>query len=36
MRFTEWLPASRLQLGLVPRPARVAPRVAIGDRGRPV
>jgi hypothetical protein len=21
-------------LGLVPRPARVAPRVAIGDRGR--
>jgi hypothetical protein len=34
MRSTEWLPASRLVLGLVPRPARVAPRVAIGDRGR--
>jgi hypothetical protein len=37
-RLTEWLPASRLVLGLVPRPARVAPRVAprvaIGDRGR--
>jgi hypothetical protein len=34
MRSTEWLPASRLVLGLVPRLARVAPRVAIGDRGR--
>jgi hypothetical protein len=34
MRSTEWLPASRLQLGLVPRPAGVAPRAAIGDRGR--
>jgi hypothetical protein len=33
-RLTEWLPASRLVLGLVPRPARVAPRVGIGDRGR--
>jgi hypothetical protein len=34
MRSTEWLPASRLVLGLVPRPARAAPRAAIGDRGR--
>jgi hypothetical protein len=34
MRSTEWLPASRLVLGLVPRPARVAPQAAIGDRGR--
>jgi hypothetical protein len=33
-RRTEWFPASRLVLGLVPRPARVAPRVAIGERGR--
>jgi hypothetical protein len=34
MRSAEWLPASRLLLGLVPRPAGVAPRAAIGDRGR--
>jgi hypothetical protein len=34
MRSTEWLPASRSMLGLVPRPAWIAPRVAIGDRGR--
>jgi len=34
MRSTEWLPASRSVLGLVPRPARIAPRAAIGDRGR--
>jgi hypothetical protein len=33
-RLTEWLPASRSMLGLVPRPAWIAPRVAIGDRGR--
>jgi hypothetical protein len=34
MRSTEWLPVSRSVLGLVPRPARIAPRAAIGDRGR--
>jgi hypothetical protein len=34
MRSTEWLPASRLLLGFVPHPAGVAPRAAIGDRGR--
>jgi hypothetical protein len=34
MRSAEWLPASRLQLGLVPRPAGVAPQAVIGDRGR--
>ena len=34
MRCTEWLPASRSMLGLVPRPAWIAPRAAIGDRGR--
>jgi hypothetical protein len=34
MRSTEWLPASRPMLGFVPHPAWVAPRVAIGDRGR--
>ena len=34
MRSTEWLSASRSVLGLVPRPARIAPRAAIGDRGR--
>jgi len=34
MRSTEWLPASCLLLGLVPRPAGVTPRAAIGDRGR--
>jgi hypothetical protein len=31
MRSTERLPASRLQLGLVPRPAGVAPRLGVGD-----
>lgn len=34
MRSTEWLSASRSVLELVPRPARIAPRAAIGDRGR--
>jgi hypothetical protein len=34
MRCTEWLPASRPMLGFVPHPAWVAPRAAIGDRGR--
>ncbi len=34
MRSTEWLPASCLLLGFVPHPAGVAPRAAIGDRGR--
>jgi hypothetical protein len=34
MRSTEWLPVSRSMLGLVPRPAWIAPRAAIGDRGR--
>jgi hypothetical protein len=34
MQSTEHLPASRLMLRLVPRPAWIAPRVAIDDRGR--
>ncbi len=34
MRCTEWLPASRLLLGLVPHPAGVTPRAGAGDRGR--
>jgi hypothetical protein len=34
MRSTEHLPASRSVLGLVPRPARIAPRAGAGDRGR--
>ena len=33
MRSTERLPASCLLLGLVPHPAGVTPRAAIGDRG---
>jgi len=31
---SEWLLASCLLLGLVPRPARVAPRAGVGDGGR--
>ena len=34
MRSTEWLPASRLVLGFVPHPARVAPRAAVSHLGR--